>query len=145
MKRYLMFGFLAVLMVSLIWVGCNPDQGPTAPEGDATVESAAKSSPIGAAIAAQNRHTNDLLGNPEVVGTAVGHGGDGRPVVLVLARSGGVAGIPRSLDGIPVQVRVTGEIHALKHKPGHDKGPGGGGEDPPSEPSPTDRWPECVK
>jgi hypothetical protein len=36
-----------------------------------------------------------------------------------------VAGLPRSLDGVPVLIRVTGPITALHHKPGHDKGGGG--------------------
>ena len=69
------------------------------------------------AIAAQEAHTDALLARPGVVGTAVTLGAGGRAVVAVLAESGDVAGIPRSLDGVPVVVAVTGEIHALAPPP----------------------------
>lgn len=65
------------------------------------------------AMAVQNQHTPRLLAMPDVVGTATGLGPAGTPAVLVLTKVPGVAGIPRSLDGVPVVVKVTGEIVAL--------------------------------
>ena len=61
----------------------------------------------------QDRHTDELMARPGVVGTAVGLGDDGGYAVLVLLERPGVAGIPRGLDGVPVQVVVTGKIYAL--------------------------------
>ena len=47
-----------------------------------------------------------------------------------------MAGLPRSLDGVPVRVQVTGEIFALHHKCGHDKPTPGECPDP-GDPTPT--------
>ncbi len=82
------------------------------------------------AIEAQERHTNNLLGIQGVVGTAVGLGANGQAVVKIYTERSGVAGLPRSLDGVPVRVQVTGRIFAL-NKPdqngNHNHGGGGGG------------------
>jgi len=87
------------------------------------------------AMDVQEANTPDLMSDPDVVGTAVGLNEKGRPVILVFTISGQARGIPRSLEGFPVVVKVTGEIFALHHKPGHSGGPGGGdGEDPPPPP-----------
>lgn len=61
----------------------------------------------------QDRHTDELMARPGVVGTAVGLGDDGGYAVLVLLERPGVVGIPRGLEGVPVQVVVTGKIYAL--------------------------------
>ena len=69
--------------------------------------------PLGPAADVQERHTGRMMANPDVVGTAVGLTGDGRPGVKVLTKRPGVAGIPEQLEGFPVEVVVTGEIFAL--------------------------------
>ena len=101
------------------------------------------------AIAAQEDHTDFLLSISGVVGTAVGYNADGAPAVLIFTEAAGIPGLPRSLDGVPVHVQVTGRLFALHHRPGHSGGPGGGGDDPTDpepDPSltPTDRWPRPV-
>ncbi|MCH7558312.1 MAG: hypothetical protein IIB56_12775 [Planctomycetes bacterium] len=63
----------------------------------------------------QERNTDVLMARPGVVGTAVGFNDDGQYAVLVLLERPGVAGIPQDLDGVPVQVVVTGKIIALSH------------------------------
>src|SRR5688500_5901009 len=75
------------------------------------------------ALAAQERATEALLDRAGVVGTAVTVS-NGRPAVAVLTARSGVAGLPRTLDGVDVVVRVTGPISALHHRPGHGGGPG---------------------
>lgn len=84
------------------------------------------------AMEVQERNTDALMTKPGVVGTAVGLRGDGAPVVLVLTEHALVGGLPRSMEGVPVLVKVTGKIYSRHHKPGHDKG--GNGEDPPPPP-----------
>jgi hypothetical protein len=64
------------------------------------------------AIAAQEAHTDALLAKAGVVGTAVGLAPDGQPVVKIYTRSAGVRGLPATLDGVPVEVEVTGELVA---------------------------------
>lgn len=68
---------------------------------------------LGTAIAAQERHTDRLLALPDVVGTAVGLRADGQSVVKVYTRTAGIRGIPGGLQGVPVEVEVTGEFVAL--------------------------------
>ncbi len=65
------------------------------------------------AIAAQEKHTNELLATEGVVGTAVGLGANGTAVVLVLTEEPGVKGIPGKLDGVVVVTRVAGKIVAF--------------------------------
>ena len=77
------------------------------------------------AIAAQEAHTDALMAKEGVVGTAVGLGPNGSPVVLILTERAGVAGLPRSLDGVKVVPMVTGKLYALHHRPNHCDGPPG--------------------
>jgi hypothetical protein len=72
---------------------------------------------LSAAMSAQDAHTSDLLGIDGVVGTAVGLGSGGSPVVLVYTARIGVLGVPSMLDGTPVRTQVTGEFWALGDGP----------------------------
>ena len=72
---------------------------------------------VARAIAAQEAHTDALLANENVVGTAVGLGADGEAVVKIYTKQGGVRGLPRRLNGVPVVVQVTGEIVAQPKPP----------------------------
>src|SRR3990172_7974642 len=65
------------------------------------------------AIEVQEAHTPDLLGKPEVVGTAVGLDDQGKPVIQVFTKSARFSGIPNNIEGFPVEVVVTGEFFAL--------------------------------
>ncbi len=76
-----------------------------------------KSTDLFAAMATQDLHTPDLLGIDGVVGTAVGVGADGAPVVLVYTARPGILGLPLMLDGTPVHTEVTGEFWALGDGP----------------------------
>lgn len=86
----------------------------------------------------QERHTEELMAKPGVVGTAVGLSENGRHAVLVLLEEPGIGGIPQELEGIPVRPLVTGAIHALPKPPGTP----GGGKNKPQEPTtdPTARF-----
>ncbi len=135
LKTCLIVGILGVLLaLSLVlWMGCESDI-PSKP-GDAeetTVYGAPPQGAIDQVMAIQDRHTHPLMAIPGVVGTATGLGADGRPVVMVLTEKPGVAGIPGLLDGVPVVVKVTGEIRALK--PPSDKP----GKPPKEDPEPVD-------
>jgi len=60
----------------------------------------------------QERHANGLLAIEGVEGTAIGYNENGRLTVKVFTAGPGVAGIPKSLDGVPVKVVVTGKFYA---------------------------------
>jgi hypothetical protein len=65
------------------------------------------------AIDVQHRHLNWLMRITDVVGTGVGIGPDGLPVIKVFTARHGVKGIPEWLESTPVQVEVTGMVVAL--------------------------------
>jgi len=83
----------------------------------------------------QERHTDRLMAIEGVVGTAVGLDPDARPIVQVFTERAGIAGIPKKLDDVPVEVVVTGAFYALP-KP---SAPGGS-----TSLKPTSRWPRPV-
>ena len=82
----------------------------------------------------QERNTGWLMAIDGVEGTAVGLDQATRPVVTVFTENEGVPGIPEKLDGVPVQVVVTGKIYALQGKkpPGT---PGKGPKEPKVDPT----------
>jgi PKD repeat protein len=65
------------------------------------------------AKAAQERHTDRLMAMEGVEGTAIGFNQNDQPAVKVFTAGPGVRGIPKELDGVSVQVVVTGKIYAL--------------------------------
>ncbi len=139
---YSILAFTLILMVAL--TGCesnNPFEANTGEEIEGVGKAALPSVAIERVMAVQNQHTRALMGISGVVGTATGLGPDGRPSVLVLTRAPGVAGIPRNLNGVPVVVKVTGEIRALKKPDNTGK--------PPKEPvdpvDPTARFERPVQ
>jgi hypothetical protein len=67
---------------------------------------------LDSALAVHRRHTMELMAIPGVVGTAVGVSADCRAVITVFTKEAGVVGLPDTLEGIPVEVMVTGEIVA---------------------------------
>ena len=91
------------------------------------------------AIEAQERHTQTVMSQPGVVGTAVGLRGDGRASVFILTEGPLVGGLPESLNGVPVQVRITGKIYSRHHRENHG-GPGGGGDSGEDPIDPTSRF-----
>lgn len=66
-----------------------------------------------AAVAAQESQTQKLFSVQGVVGTGVGVGANGQPVVTVMTKTAQYGGLPARIDGIPVEVMVTGEFFAL--------------------------------
>lgn len=70
---------------------------------------------IKAVMVVQDRHARSLMALPEVVGTATGLTDTGRPAILVFTKAEAAPGlIPESVEGIPVDVKVTGKIFAMK-------------------------------
>lgn len=70
-----------------------------------------------AAVAAQESVTTDWLALDGVVGTAVGRDAGGDYVVKVYLTATGVAQLPASVAGVPVQFEITGPIRALNEPP----------------------------
>ena len=67
---------------------------------------------LDSALAVHRRHAMELIAIPGVVGSGVGLNADCQPVITIFIKEAGVAGLPDKLEGIPVEVKVTGEIVA---------------------------------
>jgi len=61
----------------------------------------------------QDRNTDRLMAMNGVEGTAIGYNQNDQLAVKVFTAGPGVRGIPQKLDGVPVQVVVTGKFYAL--------------------------------
>lgn len=62
--------------------------------------------------AVQERNAERLIAIQDIEGTAVGLNQNGDLAVKVFTARRGVAGIPKTLEGVPVEVVVTGKIYA---------------------------------
>lgn len=70
-----------------------------------------------AALVAQAQVTSEWLSRPGVVGTAVGIGASGQAVVKVYVTALGVAALPQSVAGVPVNVELTGPFVSFADPP----------------------------
>jgi hypothetical protein len=108
MKTGLLLIFIAVPFL-LITMCSEAPENPAGPELTQDRRILGKANPqVQAVMAVQNRNTGKLMSIPGVVGTGIGAGEDGRPVVTVFTMHPGVENIPKDLEGVPVRVKVTG-------------------------------------
>ncbi len=135
------FVFLICLIHSL---GGGGVLRPVVSEASGIAVALDRSNPgIQTAIEAQGRRTDILLGEPGVVGTAVGLTEHDNPAILVLVTSfndAKAANIPSDIDGIPVVVKITGEIVAFPKPDNPGRGSGGGGGGDTENLDPTSRF-----
>jgi hypothetical protein len=97
-----------VLLAVALWAGSAFGTPATASEREARVAR------LRTALAVKQRHAARLLELPDVVGTGAGIDADGALVIRVLTARAGVRGLPSQLEGVPVRVRVSGRIYALR-------------------------------
>ena len=100
--------FLLAIIVALLVVPVATVYAAPPPGGPPGLERA---------IEVQEEHNPQLLSIPGVVGTAVGLTADSNAAIKIYTERAGVAGLPDSLDGIPVVVEVTGKLFALGKPP----------------------------
>src|SRR5690349_24033636 len=106
---------LVISTGAAVWYACSDRSADhlTGPASPPQILSPIQAPDLRVAINAQERHTDDLLRIPGVVGTAVGLMRNGRPGVKVLVERADVAGVPQSLDATPVETEVVGRIMAF--------------------------------
>ena len=100
MRRRAQIVFGLSVLVAVAFAGVSPGQGP--PGG----------SPPGLekAIAAKEKHAQELLDTPGVAGVGVTLNRGGKPVVEIYKERDEVAGLPDALDGVSVESVTTGRI-----------------------------------
>jgi hypothetical protein len=104
-----------IVVGALVWTGCSDSPvSPTAKNFDG-VELSLANPRIAAVAAIQDRHTEQLMANPEVIGTATTIDDDGEPAILVFVTSEkALRGAPMSLEGVRTKVVLTDKIVAMK-------------------------------
>lgn len=99
----------------LTWSGCQQQGNMPADPGVSSVEMEfpeAAQQGLQRAMEVQDEHAPELLGISGVVGVGVGLSEEGNVVIRAFTIDRGVSGIPAVLDGIPVEVKVTGRFVA---------------------------------
>ena len=130
-----------VVAFAVFAAACATDSGPSGPSNDdASFARGGQQGPdLRAATAAKERHAARLLGQDGIEGLGVSLTSEGKPSVVVFTRHGAVGRIPAALEGVPVEVVITGRIEAIlpQRKPGTPGGGGGGGTNPTSKVRPV--------
>lgn len=110
------------ILILAVWGCSDAPQSPTASNDD-SINALNLMNPRFAAVKEiQERHTKDLMSDPEVIGTAITVDDANQPEILVLVTTERARRLaPLSLDGIKTRVEITDKIVAMG-KPG-----GGGG------------------
>src|SRR5262245_18660792 len=103
----------AAVLAATLWTACSEQPTDPIPGPSLRTQAQGFDAQVQAAITAQERHTDALLKIPGVIGTGVGIKSDGRPAIKILLERSGVAGLPATLDGLPVEATVTGRIMAF--------------------------------
>ncbi len=122
MRRWIAGSFVLILIASLgIWMSCERQMNaPVEPAANQNADMLAKADlQLQAVMEVQDRHTPNLMLDPNVVGTATGLTSDGRPAILIfLAEEPKPEALkkafPQAIEEIPVVVEVTGVFRALK-------------------------------
>jgi len=112
---------LLIILPLIFFIGCNDrEQAPVAPSMTAQQVVYDLNNPqIKAVMVVQERYTAQLMQDAEVVGTAVGLGDDGQPLIQVFTKTQSlVKSVPSTLEGVPLLVQVTGEIRPMKSSGG---------------------------
>ena len=110
-------GYLALavlLLLSVFWFACSDSRHTTTgPQVGETSGKLVSPSQLVSVMAIQDRYTPELLAIKGVVGTATGLDANGNPAIKVYTENKIVSGIPTQLDGVPVDVEVTGKAYAM--------------------------------
>src|SRR5262245_17314812 len=88
--------------IAALGSGCSDRDAPLTGVSAGVAAGASSHPDIPGALRAQRRYTPGLMHRGGVLGTAVGLLPDGRAAVRVFLEHPGVTGLPRDLDGIPV-------------------------------------------
>ena len=125
LRKYFPVLFLAAILISAIFItNCsNKEDGVTAPKTtQASNQFNQSADEIQSVITIQNKHTDELMSNPNVVGVGTGLNSQGKPAIVVFSkyevsdkskRASILSNVPYTIEGKPVDVVYTGEIKAL--------------------------------
>lgn len=106
------FVFFILALFFFCWAGENIGEAQVTEE---RMSFDVENAQIQTAVGVQNRHTPQIMAIPGVVGTATGLSEEERPAILVFTETKVPMGVfPKSLQSVPVIVKATGKIFAIK-------------------------------
>ncbi len=125
--RLLAVAGICAMATAFIWTGCsNDDSSPVSSQSTVqdprqNLELSAANPRVQEVMGIQDKHTKQLMTDPDVIGTATTIGDDGEPAIMIMVTSERARGkSPVMLDGVRTKVVITDRIVAMK-------GGGGGG------------------
>jgi hypothetical protein len=115
---------LVICLMAAVWFGCaEQSEQPTNPVSPQALTALTphgllnmENRGVQAVAGVQNKHTEDLMSRPDVVGTGIGADANGQPVMLILTRRAGVPNLPAVIEGVRTRVDVVGEIVPLGYR-----------------------------
>ena len=111
LKRYGVWLVLIVVSLSFFMTCSDTSQMPNTPVTKLDGTTFSMANPKVRAIAdIQDKYTPKLLEAEDLVGTATGLDERGNLVIRIYAAEPGIANVPKTLDGVPVEVVVTGRF-----------------------------------
>lgn len=104
----------AILATLFIWGCSGSGDSPTGP-ANLDVDGLSLANPkVAAVIPIQERHTKDLMANPDVIGTAVTLDENGEPAIMLLVTTEAAGKLaPMKIEGVPVRIELTDKIVAM--------------------------------
>jgi hypothetical protein len=110
--------FLSLLILGLAFgttLASEPGtEDPTLQAADRATQPGGWMERIRAAAAVHQRYWERLMEIPDVLGSGVGLGSDGEPIIKVFTARHGAPRIPEMLEGVPVHTEVSGRFYALR-------------------------------
>jgi len=104
----------ALLLLSVFWFACSDTRNnATGPQVGEISGKLVSPSQLVSVMAIQDKYTPELLALKGVVGTATGLDANGNPAIKVYLENKMVTGIPKQLDGVPVDTEVKGKAVAF--------------------------------
>lgn len=105
-----------ILVISLLALaGCDQSPVTESSDPDDTAELSAQSAQIQAAIRAQEKHGDDFIDRPGIVGVGSGVDAEGKANLVIYATNSKMAekaNLPSHANGVPLRVEITGLIVA---------------------------------
>lgn len=111
----LLLGAAALVLTFGFWGCSRTGDSPVSPDQYSGEIMTLDNPQLKAVMNVQDFHTNRLMADPDVIGTATTLGADGKPAIMLLVTTQkAFDNAPRNLDGVPVEVILTDKIVAMK-------------------------------
>ncbi len=111
---FLLFSGAAILVTLFIWGCSGSGDSPVGPAGLDDNSLSLANPRVQAVIPIQERHTRDLMANPDVIGTAITLNDQGEPAIMLLVTTEAAGKLaPAEIEGVPLQIEYTDRIVAM--------------------------------